>query len=145
MSRLSIRDPRRLAKWLVFGVAAAIALYVAVAAAILAGTFIHYELTRTTTGDVTEMIEEKLPLGSSAEEIAAFLDSRQIDHGAVERSGEHDPELKEAGIPPGTMIIHAVVRNSGQSIVLRDVGVYFILDEQARVRDSLVYEITTGP
>jgi len=41
MRRLSIRDPRRLAKWLVFGVAAAIALYVVVAIAILAGTFIH--------------------------------------------------------------------------------------------------------
>lgn len=51
--------------------------------------FGSYWLGRTTVGDVEAMIDENLPPGSSADEILAFLDSRDIDHGAVRRVGDY--------------------------------------------------------
>jgi hypothetical protein len=98
----------------------------------------------TSVEDVETLIEENLPLGSTAQEIFAFLDSRDIGHGAVERAGAYTT-LAEAGVPSDTKVIGALIRGTSRGLFTRtDIEIFFILDDHERLEDYIVGEVYTG-
>lgn len=121
-----------------------VGLAVAVGAAVIgAGTY--YEMTRTKAGDLEGKIEEELPLGATSDQVIGFLDSEGIEHSPVEPSRSDDRKLQEMGIPKGTMIISAMVENDGYSLDLVDVEMRFILDQELKLADYIVYEVRHRP
>ena len=100
----------------------------------------------TSVEDVERLIGENLPPGSSAEEIFAFLDSRDIGHGPVERAGAASTTLAEAGVPSDTKVIGALIRGTSKFLFFRtDIQIFFILDDRERLEDYMVREVGTGP
>lgn len=102
--------------------------------------------TRMTVEEAERLIDENLPPGSTAEEIFAFLDSRNIDHGDFERAGSYTV-LQEAGIPPDTVVIGALIRDTYRSLFLftGDIDIFLILDDESKLKDRLIREVFTGP
>jgi hypothetical protein len=141
LDRRPIPWPFRMLGWLVLG-AVALAM-ISVAAVIGAGTY--YEFTRTKAGDMDGLIEKELPRGVTTEHILADLDSRGIEHGPVEASKADDRKLLDAAVPLGTNVIHAIIRNDGYSLDLVDVHMRFILDEEGKLKDHIVWEVHHRP
>jgi len=129
--------PFRLLGWLF----AAVALVIVAALLAVGATGAYYEMTRTKAGEIEAMIEEGLPRVATTDQVLRFLDSHSIEHGAVRPSTGEDRGLLEAGVPTGTMTISGVVRNDGYALQLRDVVVWFILDEEGLLEAHLVYEV----
>ena len=129
--------PFRLLGWL-FVVAA---LLIVAALLAVGGTGAYYEVTRTKAGDIEAMIEEDLSRVATTDQVLFFLDSHDIEHGAVRPSTDEDRRLLEAGVPAGTMTISGIVRNDGYALQLRDVVLWFILDDEGLLEGHLVYEV----
>ncbi len=133
--------PFKVLGWLV--VLAVVLALAAGATVIGAGTY--YELTRTKAGDLEGLIEEELPIGATADQVISFLDAQGIEHSPVEPSRGDDSKLQEIGVPKGTMIVRAIVRNDGYSFELVDVEMRFILDQELRLADYIVWETHHRP
>lgn len=102
----------------------------------------YWLLTQTTVGDVESMIEENVPIGSSQEDVLSFLNDRGIEHGEVSIAGARaDSLLEDAGYREGTVYIGAIMRNTSQVFFsTADIQMYFIFDENGRLKDYLVVE-----
>ena len=99
----------------------------------------------TTREDIDRLIQDSLSPGSTAEEIFAFLDSRDIDHGPIERAGPASTLLADAGVPPSTKIIGAIVRDTSKGSFTRtDILIFFLLDDEERLKDYLIREVFTS-
>jgi hypothetical protein len=118
-----------------------IAMLIVIAFAAIVGTGAYYELTRTTDGDIKGMVERELPVGATSDQIFFFLDTHNIQHGDVRLSAAEDKKLLDAGIPTGTPTISGIIRNDGYALQLRDVIVSFILDDEGRLDEYVVYEV----
>lgn len=141
LHRRPLAWPFRVLGWLVVIV---VALAVAVGAAVIgAGTY--YEMTRSKAGDLEGKIEEELTIGATADQVIGFLDSEGIEHSPVEPSRGDDRKLQEIGVAKGTMVVSAIVRNGGYSLDLVDVEMRFILDQELKVADYIVYEVHHRP
>lgn len=143
--------PSRMVNWLIGALTAVIVLLIIGLAAAVAGHSIYYEVNRTKAGDVDEMIKKELPAGASTASILSFLDSKGIEHGPPAPAGANDLKVLETGVPRGTMVIPAIVRNEGYSlklgkirmsllIDLADVEMRFVLDEAGNLKQHMVYE-----
>src|SRR5439155_10249514 len=93
-----------------------IAALLAVALVIVAAAWLYWWLTRTTTGELDQLINENLRPGATPEEIFAFLDAKGLDHGPIDRAGEYSV-LGEAGYHEETMVISAIARNTSRFII----------------------------
>ncbi|HET8944262.1 MAG TPA: hypothetical protein VFO59_05725 [Dehalococcoidia bacterium] len=124
--------------------------------AALAGTGAYYEMNRTKSGELDEMIKTELPIGVAGTHVLSVLDAEGIQHGPIEASRADDLQLLEAGIPAGTTMISAVAVNKGHSVsfggasmnlVLDQVNVEmrFVLDDAGNLKDYLIYEEHTYP
>lgn len=138
---------RNIGGWLRWGVLQllAIAAILGIVVVILAGLQLYWWLTRTTVEEVDNLIRQNLSAGATAEEIFAFLDSRDIEHGAV---GPVDGTsvLLDAGLHPDTQVIAAMFRGTSTSFFITgDIQVFFILDEERRLKEHMVREVFTGP
>jgi hypothetical protein len=101
-------------------------------------------LDRTTVAEVESMISQNLSPGVSTEEILAFCDSRDIDCGSVGRA-EYNSVLLDAGFDPDTMVIGAFVHDTSRSLIVTgDIQIFFILDDDYRLKEYLVREVFTG-
>jgi hypothetical protein len=127
----------RLLGWTLFGIVALGAL----AGLAVIGSQVYYEATRTKTGDVEALIEEYVPRAASTEQVLTFLDSRGIEHGAVEPFYPDDPAFRDRDVPLGTSTISAIVRNDGYSLSLVDIEIDFILDERGLLVHTVVREV----
>ncbi len=133
--------------WLRFILAVAIVTVIGVV--LFIAVAVVYEVccsTRMTVEEAERLIDENLPPGSTAEEISAFLASRNIDHGDFERAGSYTV-LQEAGIPPDTVVIGALIRDTHRSLILftGDIDIFFILDDERKLKDRVIREVFTGP
>lgn len=91
------------------------------------------------------MISQNLSPGASSEEIIAFLDSRGIHHGSVERVGYYKDVLLDAGFDPDTKIIGAIIPDTSRTFIsTSDISIYFILDEDYRLQEYIVDEVFTS-
>jgi hypothetical protein len=121
--------------------AAAIALSVG----LLGGLQLWWYLDQTTVAEVDTMISENLSAGATTEEIFAFLDSKDIDYGSVGRA-EYNSVLLDAGYSPDTMVIGAFIHNTSRDFFITgDIQIFFILDDDYRLKEYLVREVFTGP
>jgi hypothetical protein len=122
-----------------------LALGVFIACSSLVAAILGYlYFNRTTTGDVDRLISANLAMGSTADEIFAFLDREGIAHGSIERSGDSVGPW-EAQHPPDTPVINALVRDTGWFMWTEmDISIRFYLDDNARLFDYEVVEIYTS-
>ena len=146
----------RIIGWLVATVSVLGLVAVIGIVAALAGTGAYYEMTRTKSGELDEMVKTELPIGVAGTHILSVLDGKGIQHGPIEPSRADDFRLLEAGIPAGTTVISAVAPNEGHSVsfggatmnlVLDEVNVEmrFVLDEAGNLKDYLIYEVHSHP
>jgi hypothetical protein len=120
------------------------AVGIAIVVGVLGGLQLWWYLDRTTVAEVESMISENLSPGTSIEEVVAFLDSRDIDYGSI---GPVDGTsyLLDAGYPSDTMVIGAFIYNTSRDFIIRgDIQIFFILDDDYRLREWLVREVFTG-
>ena len=132
--------PFRLLGWLFRGIIVLLIMAATAVAVIAASSTAFYELTRTKSGDLDEMIDKRLPAGASVESIYAVLDEEGIEHGTVQPFAGDDFDLLYAGVKKGTPVIIATVRNEGYSLELADVQIAFVLDENGMLAHHVVYE-----
>ena len=101
----------------------------------------------STSGEEIEtLIQDNLSPGSTAEEIFAFLDSHDIVHGPIEQAGPASTVLADAGVPPSTKVIGAIVRGTSKGLLTRtDIQIFFLLDDEEKLKDYLIREVVTGP
>lgn len=138
LGRTPLSWPFKVIGWLFLGL---MVLIIATFAAVV-GTGMYYDLTRTTAGDVEEMIEADLVAGvSSTDRVVAFLDANAIEHGPVEPVDLEDQRLWDADPQPGWTSVSGSIPNDGYSLELVDVEVVFLLDETGRLKDYVVYEV----
>jgi hypothetical protein len=123
----------------------AVAAVTAVGVGLFGGLHLWWYLHRTTVAEVESMISQNLSPGASSEEIIAFLDSRGIDHGSVERVGYYNSVLLDAGFDPDTKIIGAIIPDTSRTFIsTSDISIYFILDEDYRLQEYIVNEVFTS-
>jgi hypothetical protein len=97
--------------------------------------------SRTTTGEVRELISAHLRPGASYGEITAFLDAEGIPHGPIDRAVDYSDALN-AGYPPETPVVAAIVRNSVNYIITRgDIMIFFFLNNDNRLIDYTLEEV----
>jgi len=125
----------------VLAAAAAIAAVVA----ILGGLQLWWNLDRTTVAEVESMIDENLSPGATTDEIVAFLDSKDMaSDGSVGRA-EYNSVLLDSGYPSDTLIIGAFIYDTSRDLFITgDIQIFFILDEDYRLKEYLVREVFTG-
>ncbi len=117
-------------------------LAVSVIALIGAGAIAYWWFSLPTVEGVEEMIDENLPPGSSAEEILAFLDSRDIYHTPVERAYPYysdDPSSDDLAIWA------KIDRARGSLICNVRIRATFILDKEGRLKSYEVSEASICP
>lgn len=141
LHRRPLAWPFRMFGWFVVGVLALAVL----AGATVIGAGTYYEFNRTKAADMEALIETELPRGVMSEQILAVLDSEGIEHGPVAPFSGDDRKLLEMGVAKGTMIISGSVRNDGYSLDLVDVEMRFILDQELKLADYVVYETHRRP
>ncbi len=116
----------------------------AIVVAIFGGVLLYWWLTRTTVDEVQNLIDQNLSTGSTAQEILAFLDSRGIDHGPVERVDGYSLALN-AGYQQNTKVINGIIRGSSRYLITTgDILIFFILDDEERLKESIVKEVFTS-
>ncbi len=122
-----------------------IAAVIAVAAGILGALQLWWYLDRTTVAEVESMVGQNLAPGATTEEVFAFLDSRDIDHGSV-RPVDGSSYLLEKGYDPDVQVIGAWIYGTSTSFIIQgDIQIFFILDEDGLLKEYLVREVFTGP
>ena len=138
LGRKPLSWPFKLVGWLFVGL-----LMLAVAAfAAVVGSGMYYGLTRTTTGDVEEMIEQDLVADvSSTDRVLAFLDANSIEHGPVEPVDLENQRLWDADPQPGWMSVSGFIGNDGYSLELVDVEMMFVFDAEGTLKDWVVWEV----
>jgi hypothetical protein len=116
---------------------------------LIVGGYIAYcLLTDTTEGEIGARLERNVPRGSTADEVFAFLDSRNIEHSPIELVGNDGfcCILEDAGFSDNTQIIGAIFRDTGCDFPWCEgfrIDAYFILDEDNRVTDYFAWENAT--
>jgi hypothetical protein len=129
--------PSRVIGWLI----TIVALLVVATILVVSVASGHYELTRTTRGDVEKMIAAELPERASTDQIFDFLEAHEMKYSGVQPSDAEDTRSLDAGVPTGTMTITGTLRNDGYAIKLRDVVVSFFLNAEGLLDGYLVYEV----
>jgi hypothetical protein len=132
--------PIRLLGWLFRAIVVVLILLLTGAAVAAVGASLYYELTRTKTDDIDDMIDERLPAGATVERIYAVLDEEGIEHGTVQPFAGDDPQLLYDAVKAGTPIIQAIERNEGYSVELVDLEIVFVLNEAGTLDRALIYE-----
>jgi hypothetical protein len=112
--------------------------------ALWVGILVWNYFTATTTDDIKNMLQEGVPRGTTAEDALAFLDSEGIEHGAP-YSARSSSTLLDAGFPPETEVIGAIVRNTSTGF-LYDIHINFwlVLDDEGRVAGYHIEELYDG-
>jgi hypothetical protein len=137
--------PLRLLAWL-FRALLIVTIMAATGVAVLAiAASAYYELTRTKSGEIDDMIAQRVPEGSSVERINAFLDSEGIEYTAVQPFAGDDQDLLYGGVRKGDQVILATLENDGYSLELVDIKIAFVLDEAGVLKDHVVYERSYQP
>ena len=130
------KEPHRPRIWLRFILAVAVIVLIGAAA------IAYWWFSLPTVESVEKMIDENLPPGSSAEEILAFLDSRDVYHTPVERAYPYysdDPSSDDLAIwtkidrARGSLICNVRIRTT------------FILDKEGRLKSYEVSEASICP
>jgi hypothetical protein len=136
---VATRRPREwVLPWLVCGVPIFLLIAVAV------GLHVYWEVTKTTEEEVVQLIDRNLSEGASTAEILSFLGAEGIDHGTV-HTAEYASRVLDAGYPPTTRIIVAIIRDTSRSFLgTGDIQVFFILDQEGRLYDYIVDESFTS-
>ena len=132
--------PIRLLGWLFRAIVVVLILLLTGAAVAAVGASIYYELTRTKSDDIDDMIDERLPAGATVERIYTVLDEEGIEHGTVQPFAGDDSQLLYDGVKAGTPIIQAIERNEGYSVELVDLEIVFVLNEAGTLERALIYE-----
>lgn len=102
---------------------------VAAGLGVLAGLQLWWYLDRTTVAEVDSMVGQNLAPGATTDEVFAFLDSSDIDHGSV---GPVDSTsyLLEKGYDPDVQVIGAWIYGTSTSFIIEgDIQIFFILDD----------------
>jgi len=139
----------RVVNWALGALAGLIVLLVVGLGIAVAGSSVYYEMNRTKAGDINRTIEMELPAAATTDQVIAFLDSKGIEHGPLEPASASHIDLLETGVPLGTPIISAIIRNDGYGIDLgkiqmsllldlADVQMYFTFDEAGMVRQRMI-------
>jgi hypothetical protein len=111
------------------------------AGVVVSGTVVHYEMTRMTAGDLEGMIEAELHSESSTDQVVRFLDSHDIEHGAVVPVEVGDPRLKDASVPEGATMVSGIIRNDGDALEHTDVRFTLIMEADGTLEDWVVWEV----
>jgi hypothetical protein len=112
---------------------------------LIGGLQLWWYLDRTTVAEVESMVSRNLSPGASTEEILAFCESKDIDCGSV-GPADGTSYLLEAGYAPDTMVIGGWVHDTSRDLIITgDIQIFFILDDDYRLKDYLVREVFTGP
>jgi hypothetical protein len=108
------------------------------------GALFYVSRTWVTEDELQRELARELPEGSTQQQIFAFLDSKGADYG---EPGTAEPYLylEQRGVPPETLVIAAILRNTGWALFGRaHLKLYFILDNEGKLQQVYVDEVYDG-
>jgi hypothetical protein len=119
-----------------------IVLPLVVLVVVLVGVQAYWLATRTTEGDVRNLVENNLDEDATSDEIVDFLNSRGIDNSGV--TTEDSSTVLDAGYPKQTSYIVAIMQDTSRWFTgTSGIQIYFILDGDLRMRDYIIEEFIT--
>jgi hypothetical protein len=110
---------------------------------LVVASYVGYGWLRGVTKDEVEAeIRRELPVGSTQAQIFAFLDEEGAEYQRMVRRAEPFWALERRGVPPDTMVIAAILRDTGWQLLPGEsfIQIYFILGPDGLLEGYYVEE-----
>jgi hypothetical protein len=124
-----------------------VAIVLLVSALLLGGCFLQSWLTTTNVPEVERKVDSALPVGSTRQEIEAWLAGEGIEFSFSNEPGSFSPlvaRVPDAGSYPG--VIAGIIRDTDRSfLVSGSIQLYFLLGPDGRLSRRVVRWVGTGP
>jgi hypothetical protein len=104
----------------------------AVVFGLVSAVFAGYTALRgVTPADVEAEIRRELPVGSTQDEVFAFLEDIDAEYAREVDRAEGNWDLERRGVPPDTLAIGAILRDTGLGLIPGEqfIQIEFVLDE----------------
>jgi hypothetical protein len=100
----------------------------------------------TTVEEVEQKVDHALPLGSTRQEIEAWLLSQGIEKCCSDHPGDSSEIRRLPDADKYRSVIHGLIQDTDRSFwVTGSIQVYFLLDSDERLAKRLVKWVGTGP
>jgi hypothetical protein len=106
--------------------------------------FLASESTRVSVEDTREKVRRDLPIGTERSEILSWLAVNEIELGSEGRASEYF-QTRNINVDPGARVIVGDIFNAGKELFGENhIEIYFVLDSQDRLADTIVVQTRTG-
>ena len=113
---------------------------------LLAGCILHSRLTTTTIPKVEKEIDSALPVGSTRQEIEAWLTGENIEFGFTDKLSSYTALVERVpDVRNYSGAVVAIIRDTDRDLLVSgNIQMFFLLDPDGHLSKRVVYWVGTG-